>query len=419
MLPQRPLTVCVVSPLYHTSLGGVGRQALALTEKLESLGVKVFVIARKMKGTPKCILSRRVPVYRAWAFRPHMHILEEMTFLNLITSLSFCISTAIILFRTRKKYDIVHFHGTSLPLITNILPLKLYQKMVLAKVASANQGTEAGSLRHKYYLFGQMLIQTLKKVDCFVATSKEIKDGLLNDRYNQGRIVGIPNFVDQGVFHPSDKELRDQARKDFAFSGETIATFTGRLVEGKGIDVLLNAWGKVVFNFKNVCLLILGEGPFESRLKERCQGLGIEKNVKFLGLVNNVRKHLAMSDIFVFPSFHEGFPNSVLEAMACGLPVIATRIGGIVDVIKDEENGLLVEPGNANQLADALKKLISDPEYASVLGKNALKTVRENYDINVIANRYVELYERLIKKSRGGLVYRTEKQFMSWREWGE
>ncbi|MBU4015834.1 glycosyltransferase family 4 protein [Patescibacteria group bacterium] len=368
-----------------------------MTEKLESLGVKVFVIARKMKGTPECVLSSRVSVHRAWALRPHVHILEEMSLSNLMISLSFCFSTALILFRKKKEYDLVHFHGASLPLITNILPLKLYGKKVVAKVASANQGTEAGSLRHKYSLFGQMLIRTLKKVDCFVATSKEIKKGLLNDGYIQDRIIGIPNFVDQGVFHPSDKELRDQAHKDFGFSGETIVTFTGRLVKGKGIGVLLAAWGKVVVDFKNVCLLILGEGPFESRLKEQCQGLGIEKNVKFLGLVNNVRKYLAMSDIFVFPSFQEGFPNSVLEAMACGLPVIATRIGGIVDVIKDEENGLLVEPGNANQLADALKRLICDAEYASALGRNALKTIRKNYDINVIANEYIDLYTGLMK----------------------
>lgn len=396
MPPQRPLRVCVVSPLYHTSLGGVGRQALALTEKLESLGVKVFVIARKMKGTPECILSRRVPVYRAWAFRPHMHILEEMTFLNLITSLSFCLSTAIMLFRKRKEYDIVHFHGASLPLITNILLLKFYRKRVLAKVAAAKQGTEAGSLKGKYSFLGQILIWMLKKVDCFIAISGEIKEGLLNDGYDRDKIVTIPNLIDPHAFYPSDKQSREQLLKDLGFSDEIIVTFTGRLVEGKGIGVLLAAWKKVVVDFNNICLFILGQGPFEKPSKKLCQKLGIEENVRFIGLVNDVREYLAISDLFVFPSFHEGFPNSVLEAMACGIPVISTKIGGVVDVIKDEENGLLVEPGNVDQLADALKKLISDTEYASTLGKNALKTVRENYDINVIANKYIYLYTGLI-----------------------
>ena len=128
--------------------------------------------------------------------------------------------------------------------------------------------------------------------------------------------------------------------------------------------------------------------------------LGIEKSVKLLGLVNNVRDYLIASDLFVLPSFREGFPNSVLEAMACGLPVISTRIGGVVDVIKDGENGVLVEPGNIHHLIDALRRLICDTDCAFFLGKNALKTIRENYDINVIARRYVQLYNQYLKNSR-------------------
>jgi glycosyltransferase involved in cell wall biosynthesis len=395
MPPQRALKVCIVSPLYHTSLGGVGRQALALTEKLESFGVNIFVIARKMKGTPECVLSNRVPVHRAWAFRPYMHILEEMSLSNLMISLSFCFSIALILFKKRKEYDLVHFHGASLPLITNILPLKLYGKKVIAKVAAAKLGTEAGSLQGKYFFLGKILIWMLKKVDCFVAISEEIKDGLLNDGFNQAMITRIPNFIDQNLFHPSGKESRDQIRKKLGFTDGKIVTFSGRLVERKGVSVLLEAWRKLIQDCKDVMLIILGDGPLEKKLKNQSRLLGIEENVKFCGFINNIDDYLAATDIFVFPSFQEGFPNSVLEAMACGIPVIATRIGGIVDVIKDEENGLLVEPGNAEQLADALKKLISDTEYASTLGKNGLKTVRENYDINVIANKYVEIYRKL------------------------
>ena len=397
MNSNRPLRVCVVSPLYHTSLGGVGRQALALTEKLESLGVKVFVIARKMKGVPGCVFSSRIPVYRAWAFRPHVHILEEMSLSNLTISLSFCLSTAIILFKKRKEYDIVHFHGTSLPLITNILPLKLYRKKVVAKVAAAKLGTEAGSLQGKYFFLGKILIWMLKRVDCFVAISEEIKDGLLNDGFNQAKITRIPNFIDQNLFHPSGKESGDQIREKLGFTHGKIVTFSGRLVERKGVGVLLEAWGKLAKDHQDVPLVIVGGGPLEKKLKDQSQELGIEENAKFFGFVNNIGDYLAATDIFVFPSFQEGFPNSVLEAMACGLPVIATRIGGVVDVIKNEENGLLVEPGNVEQLADALKRLISDTEHASALGKNALRTVRENYDINVIANKYIYLYTGLMK----------------------
>lgn len=260
---NRPLRVCVVSPLYHTSLGGVGRQALALTEKLESLGVKVFVIAREMKGVPGCVFSSRIPVYRAWAFRPHVHILEEMSLSNLMISLSFCLSTALILFKKRKEYNLVHFHGASLPLITNILLLKLYGKKVLAKVAAAKQGTEAGSLQGRYSFLGQILIWMLKKVDCFIATSEEIKDDLLNDGFNQAKITRIPNFIDQNLFHPSGKESGDQIRKKLGFTNGKIVTFSGRLVERKGVGVLLEAWRKLIQNRKDVLLIILGSGPLE------------------------------------------------------------------------------------------------------------------------------------------------------------
>jgi glycosyltransferase involved in cell wall biosynthesis len=327
------LRVCVVSPLYHTSLGGVGGQALALTEKLGSFGVIVFAIARKMKRITECISNSHIPVYRVRAFRPQIINLVEMSLLNFITSLSFSLSTALLLFRKRKDYDIVHFHGASLPLITNILLLKLYGKKVIAKVAAANVGTEAGSLQGRYSLLGKILIWMLKQVDSFIATSEEIEQGLLRDGYDRAKIVRIPNSVDPNIFYPSARESREKMRKDTGFSDETIVTFTGRLVDGKGIDTLLAAWEKLPVDLKNTYLFILGEGPLENQLKNQCRELGIEGKVKFTGLVHNVRKYLAISDIYVFPSFQEGFPNSVLEAMACGLPVIASRIGGVMDMI--------------------------------------------------------------------------------------
>ena len=392
---NKVLRVCVVSPLYNPFRGGLGRQAVALTEKLESSGVNVFVIARKMTGLPEYAFNRRIPIYRVWALKSHIHHIEKINVINIMISLSFCLSAAITLFRNRKSYEIVHFHGASLPLMTNILLLKLCRKKILAKVAAAKLGAEAGSLQGKYSLLGDILIWMLKKVDCFIATSKEIEDGLLQEGYEQRKIVRIPNFIDQHIFHPPDDQTRDRIRKQLGFTYKRIVTFSGRLVERKGPDILLDAWKTLTQEYENILLIILGGGPLESNLKEQCRVLGIEKDVTFYGFVNNVYDYLAAADIFVFPSFQEGLPNAVLEAMACGLPVISSRIGGVIDMIRNGENGLLFEPGNTHQLAGALKRLLSDPEYASTLGNNALKTVRENYDLNVIADKYIELYTGL------------------------
>lgn len=392
----KPIRVCIVSPLYHASLGGVGRQALALTEKLKTQGISVFVIARKMKGLPKCKYNNRIPIYKAWAFRPNKHNLENMNLINIIISLSFCLSASIILFKKRKEYDIVHFHGASLPLMSNILQLKLYRKKVISKVAAANLGTEAGSLKGKYSLLGKILIRLLRKVDYFIAISEEIKEGLLIDGYDQNKIVRIPNFIDTKVFYPVNKKLKKQLKKKLFLPDKKIITFSGRLVERKGIHILLQSFAMVVKKYKNIFLIILGGGYLEKNLKDQSQTFGIDKNIKFCGFVTNIHEYLNATDIYIFPSFQEGFPNAVLEAMACGLPVIATKIGGVVDIIKDGENGLLVEPGNKNELANALKKLISEPGYALSLGQNALKTIRENYGIDIIVNKYLHLYAKMM-----------------------
>lgn len=394
---NKPLRVCVVSPLYHTSLGGVGRQALALTEKLESLGVRVFVVARKMKGAPKCRFSNQIRIYRVRAFRPYVHNLVGMSLLNLITSLSFSLGAALVLFKKRKEYDLVHFHGASLPLIFNIVSLKSYQKKVIAKVAAAKLGTEAGSLKGKYSILGLALIWMLKKVACFIATSKEIKEGLLKDGFDKDKIVRIPNFIDRSTFYPSDEQSKAQIKNKLGLSNTKIVTFSGRLVERKGVQILLEAWSRLMRDHQNIVLLILGGGPLEKKLKQQSRILGIEVCVKFCGFVNNIRDYLVVTDVFVCPSFQEGFPNSVLESMAYGLPVIGTKIGGVVDVIKDGENGLLVDAGDIDQLANAMKKLLSDGEYALTLGENALKTITRHYDLNVISSKYVELYRTLME----------------------
>lgn len=393
---NRPLRVCMVSPLYHTSLGGVGSQALALTEKLGAFGIDLFVIARKMKGFPEYTFSNKIPIYRVWCLRPHIHNLVEMSLLNLITSLSFCFSTAFILLKKRKKYDIVHFHGASLFLILNIFILKLCGKKIFAKVAGPKLAGEAGDLKGRYALMGKVAIWMLKKVDCFIATSARIEEGLLNEGYDRRRIVRISNFIDKDIFFPADKKSRAHIKKELSLNKRKIVTYAGRLIESKGVHVLLESWKKITKDSSDIFLIILGRGHLEKKLKEQSRILGIEESIKFCGSVNNVRDYLIATDFFVLPSFREGFPNSVLEAMACGLPVISTKIGGVVDVINNGKNGILVEPGNVNQLEDAIKKLTSDKDYARVLGKNALKTIREKYDINIIVKKYIELYARCI-----------------------
>ncbi len=139
------LRICVVSPLYHRGHGGVGGQARALTEKLQSLGCRSMVITRRLPENDQVQPGDIVPVYSVPTVFSKVHNLEELNIRNLLVSLSFCVGLAVVLVGKRRDYDLVHFHGASLPLITNLLILKLLRKKIIAKVVVTNSGVEPSS----------------------------------------------------------------------------------------------------------------------------------------------------------------------------------------------------------------------------------------------------------------------------------
>jgi glycosyltransferase involved in cell wall biosynthesis len=147
-------------------------------------------------------------------------------------------------------------------------------------------------------------------------------------------------------------------------------------------------------------LLLVGSGGLdvhncEAELKEFVQAHGLQDNVRFTGDVHNVHEYLQASDIFVFPTEKEAFGISLVEAMACGLSVVATPTGGIKDFLIDGENGLQVEAGSFQELYDALDRVISDPAFAAALGSAALSTARARFSRDAVLAQYIELFNRV------------------------
>jgi glycosyltransferase involved in cell wall biosynthesis len=123
--------------------------------------------------------------------------------------------------------------------------------------------------------------------------------------------------------------------------------------------------------------------------------MGCADEVIFHGEVADVERFFDTHCVFVQPSLAEGMSNVLLEAMACGLPVIATRTGAAEDIIQDSVNGLLVDAGSAEQICDAVRKIISDEEFVFRLGMSARTTIEENYSIDIVAKRYMDMYREL------------------------
>jgi len=391
MIPR----VCVVSALYHPDLGGLGRQAQLLSERLRKEGVELFVIARKMEVNGRAAFSPSVEVVRVPSLFPKHHILEEISLKNVLISLVFSIGCLGVLIRRRKSYDLVHFHGASIPLFVALPFLKWMGKKVVAKVAAANLGTEAGSLYGRYWPLGDALARMMEEVDAFIAISAEIREGLIRDGISQEKIHDITNFIDSEIFRPPTSEEKIHLKERFGYSGKMLLLFAGRLVPRKGVPHLLETWREVSPDFPDARLLILGDGPQLEILVELATRLDISGTVHFHGRVDNVPEYLRAADVFVLPSLQEGMSNSLLEAMASGLPAVASRIGGVVDVVEDGKNGLLVDPADRTAFSESLRRVFGSAELRARLAQDAMETIRASYGLEARVRSYRELYERI------------------------
>lgn len=228
-------------------------------------------------------------------------------------------------------------------------------------------------------------------IKLYIAVSNGVKERLSCDLAvpeTKLRVVhnGVPiSQVDQG---------RCSALREAFLHGSNrpIILTPARLHDQKGHQYLLEAAVQV----PEAIFLLAGDGPERSRLEEQTRILGIESRVRFLGQRDDVQQLLAICDLFVLPSLYEGFPLSVLEAMAAGKPVIATRIIGTEEAVDHGKTGLLVPAQSAAELAVAIRTLLSDRALACEMGVAAKKRVKESFSSEVMARGVARVYDELV-----------------------
>lgn len=212
--------------------------------------------------------------------------------------------------------------------------------------------------------------------------------------------IVIQNGINVEKFYPSDT-LRRLTRNELGLSDELTMVYVGRVTYNKGIHELLEAFFEVKrTNKKNMILLIVGPIPDDEKhtFFNKCKTLDIENHVMFTGSQLDTHNYYCASDVFIFPSWgYEGMSRALLEAMACGLPTIANVVTGVSEVIEDGINGLLVEPRNVADLVQKINWCISHSEESKKLGLAARKTVREKFGLDLMVERYIQVYNRLVK----------------------
>ena len=209
---------------------------------------------------------------------------------------------------------------------------------------------------------------------------------------SESKIRLVSLRVDLNLFNP----VSDTGKKEDKM-GITKIGYLGRLVSGKGLEDLFEAM--LILKSQNLSFncLIFGVGSKEGELKKMAEDLNIKDKIEWRGFVpySKVPEALAQIDIFVYPSWHEGFGRSIMEALAMEKAVVATRVGGIPDLINDGENGFLVEPHNPSALAQKIKELIEDKELREIFGKAGREWVSKKYEWNQGIKQFAQLFLEL------------------------
>lgn len=389
------MKILMVISQFNPIIGGAEKQAQLLAETLTPKGIQVQVVTGWWKiRTPRKEIINGVQIFRNFSFWGMFGVKG----LRPLAALTYMVTLGIYLILHRREFDVIHVHQVLYPAFISVLTGKaLLNKHVLAKTGCTGLTSDIKSIK-KFPLGHFQLKYLIKHLDCLIATNQE---GILEFKaagYPETKIQHIPNGVSPFLV----KKIK---------SNETFNVITTvRLDRQKGIDILLRAWSKVVHD-TTFNLLILGQGHLETELKHMAKSLEINDSVRFFGLVNDPEYYLNKSDIFVLPSRAEGMSNALLEAMCIGLPCIATNISGNKELISDGgsesvsggefligQRGILVNPEDAEGLSKAILYLIRNPGKREELGERAQQFVQENYSIDLIADKYIALYQRMLDR---------------------
>lgn len=232
----------------------------------------------------------------------------------------------------------------------------------------------------------------LRRVHAIAAVSEPVREELEFRRgVSRQRLRVIPNGIPEPTGEAS-RDARDQT------DGPTLLC-VGRLIRKKNVQLLIEAVAQLRGSFPRFRLLVAGEGPMRESLERQVATLGLEGAVKFLGFVDDVASLLRQCDCFVLPSATEGMPISVLEAMSHGVPIVATRVGSIPAIAREEKEAVLVAPGDVAALATALERVLRNSELRRSLGDSARDRFVTEFTAARMAERYHHLYDSILTRS--------------------
>lgn len=398
------MRICVLAPEFLPVWGGVGTYTVELVRHLPSkIEVHVVTPRRVAIGRSK-ISTSDYDFSRYFGDNVRIHFASRAsdTFLYNGDFQYYCLKHIPKLVK-QEGIDIVHSHTAHMPDL--LLQFRQLNIPIVTTIHTTIRGQRTGTissgmkfwdlessekLTYLTYPFLR-LAETLYflKWRYYITVSDWMKEQMIKQYPRFGNLIKVVyNAVDVEEFSPG----KESPKKD-------IVLFTGRLIAAKGVKFLVEAIPIVLREHPQCLFLFIGAGnslPYERRLRE----MKVPKeNFAFLGYLKDASElidYYRAQSVYVAPTLYENLPIRVLEAMACGVPVVASNVCAVPEIIQDGVNGFLVNPGSVRELAERISTLLADPRMRRQMGQNARKTVLERFDWNVNAIKISDIYQRIL-----------------------
>jgi glycosyltransferase involved in cell wall biosynthesis len=377
-------------------VGGISRVVHGLAQKLGERGNEVHVITCWEMGTKEFEKDKEVYIHRI-----HSYDVTPNNFVDWVLQLNFSlIEHSIKLINETGKFDIIHAHDWIVAFAARVLKHSYFTPLISTIHATEygrNCGIHDDTQRYINNIEWWMAFESWR----IIVNSEYMKGEVKHVFKVPGdKIDIIPNGVDLDKFDGYEKDIN--FRRKYAKDNEKIIFFVGRLVNEKGVHVLIDSVPKVLQYYNDAKFIIAGKGPQLEDLKAKANYMGVSHKVHFTGYIKDeeLLKIYKCADVAVFPSLYEPFGIVALEGMVANVPVVVSDTGGLSGIVEHGVDGMKSYTGNANSLADSILEILHNPEKAEKMKENALKKVYSIYNWKVITDKTMEVYKNIINDSK-------------------
>jgi glycogen(starch) synthase len=373
-------------------VGGIARHCEGLAQALVKLGHDVHLFTLDFPGSPEYEEMEGVKVYRSSTELGHPNFLTWVLLFNHFLSKKMADITS------KVDFDVMHVHDW-LAAFSGITFKHYTKKPMVLTVHSTEIGRAQGLHSPDSFSINGIEWWSNYEANRVIVCSQSMKNEICN-HFNlpQNKVDVIPNAIDASKYEiPVD---RGAVRQRYGVGwGEKLVICVGRLVPQKGVEYFIRAIPKIARRFPEAKFVIVGEGWSRDLLEGEARASGHADKITFTGFASDIEviNLMTSADVLVVPSIYEPFGIVALEGMATGVPVVASQVGGLAEVIEHDKTGLFVYPRSPDSIAWGIGKILSDPDHAKWVAENAKEKLHKAYSWEAVAMKTVEVYKKVVE----------------------